>query len=180
MSPNIQFGSRTKPTIRKSTYKTWGRALHFVDLWGSRYTQRREMNTQNKFIQFRLFTRDTPKINDNIYISLSKILNEITKRTSNTVEQFINQYIAVIESIPLVKKVYVTESEDICVIWTIIEATPFEDSLRDPIYNAQLEIFRNLPEDLQIDFRIVNLSEFSDDESIDDFLPQNSYISWEC
>jgi hypothetical protein len=68
-------------------------------------------------------------------------------------------FIDKIQSIGAVREVLLVEDEDEATIWTVISATPFEDEIRRPVYEAQLEVLQSVDQAL-VDFRLVNIEEF--------------------
>ncbi len=74
------------------------------------------------------------------------------------------------------KKILIVEDEEGFTIWTIIEAEPFDDSQRKPIYQAQINILRQMEEGIPIDFRILNISEY---KQIEDIIPSSAKIYWQ-
>ena len=90
-------------------------------------------------------------------------------------------YIEEAKSLDVVREVLLSKSEDenVPIIWTIIEAPPFEDSLRIPIYEAQLRILKSLKEDTLLDFHVLNLSELSENQSMEDVVPPEIDILWQ-
>lgn len=98
---------------------------------------------------------------------------------TNTVAKLCEAYLKIVSSIDMAKKVLVAETMDVATIWTIIDAPPFEDSLRTPICDAQLRILSMLKEQISLDFNVLNVSELSENQQPDDIIPVNAKLIWE-
>lgn len=111
---------------------------------------------------------------------LSKKVDVVCSRTkTNTVAKLCEAYLKIVSSIDMAKKVLVAETMDVATIWTIIDAPPFEDSLRTPICDAQLRILSMLKEQISLDFNVLNVSELSENQQPDDIIPVNAKLIWE-
>lgn len=88
------------------------------------------------------------------------------------------EYVEKISKIEAVREILVVEEEKVTTVWTIIKAPPFEDSVREPIYTAQLQTLRSLEQDIPIDFYILNESELSSDKNLSDVIPSNARPIW--
>jgi hypothetical protein len=88
-------------------------------------------------------------------------------------------YIEKISSMDIVNKIMLVEDEDETTCWTIIDAPPFEDSLREPIYEAQLEILRSVDDDIPLDFHVLNISEVPTPEKLEEIIPSDAQIIWQ-
>ena len=93
-----------------------------------------------------------------------------------SVEELCQDYLNMVNTIEIVKQILIVEDEEGFTIWTIIEAEPFDDSQRKPIYQAQINIFRQIEEGIPIDFRILNISEC---KQIEDIIPSSAKIYWQ-
>ena len=87
-------------------------------------------------------------------------------------------YVNIVRSIEVVKEILLQTKEDIVTIWTIIDAPPFQDDLRMPIYDAQVIVLRTLENNIHIDFHIVNLSELPNTVGIEQIIPLNAKCIW--
>jgi FtsZ-binding cell division protein ZapB len=111
---------------------------------------------------------------------LSKKVDEIHSRVeTNTVAKLCQAYVKIVSNIDMAKKVLVAETMDVATIWTIIDAPPFEDSLRTPIYDAQLRILSTLKEHVPLDFNVLNVSELPKKQEPNDIIPANAKLVWE-
>ena len=88
------------------------------------------------------------------------------------------EYLAEITEIESLREILVVEEEEVTTVWTIIKAPPFDDSVREPIYAAQLNIMRSLEQDIPIDFYILNESELPSDKKLSDIIPCNARSIW--
>ena len=93
-----------------------------------------------------------------------------------SVEELCQDYLNIVNTLEIVKQILIAEDEEGFTIWTLIEAEPFDDSQRMPIYQAQINIMRQMEEGIPIDFRILNISEY---KQIEDIIPSNAEIYWQ-
>ena len=84
-----------------------------------------------------------------------------------------------VNTIEIVKQILIVEDEEGFTILTLIEAEPFDDSQRKPIYQAQINILRQMEEDIPVDFHILNVSEHLNLEELRDVIPSNAKIFWQ-
>ena len=87
-------------------------------------------------------------------------------------------FIKVVSVNDIVQKVLLTEDEDITVLWTIIDAPPFEDLLRMPIYEAQVQLQSRLRREVLLNFEVLNLSELCEGRGLDSILPVHTKLLW--
>lgn len=90
----------------------------------------------------------------------------------------LQDYIGRLAGIPSVEKVLLSEHEEGLTVWTIIDAPPFEDSVRAPIYEAELEALRGCPEETMIDLHVLNLSEYAGEGGISAAIPSDARVIW--
>ena len=111
---------------------------------------------------------------------LSKKIDEIHPLVeTNTIAKLCEAYVKIVSSIGMVQKVIVVETMDVTTIWTIIDAPPFEDSLRTPIYDAQLHILSMLKDHVSLDFNVLNVSELPENQEPYSIIPANTRLIWE-
>jgi len=118
---------------------------------------------------------------ENTMERLSREINDIrsTIQTSNaTITVLCRAYVEAVSNIDLVQQVLLSQDEEGATLWTIIDAPPFEDSLRAPIYEAQLKILRTMKEDSLLDFHVLNASELPQNQSVEEIIPSNFDIIW--
>jgi predicted DNA-binding protein len=103
------------------------------------------------------------------------------KMETSAVSEVCEAYIEEVKDLHVVREVLLSrcEDDDVSVIWTIIEGPPFDDSVRLPIYEAQLKILKSLKEDTLVDFHVLNLSEFPEKQSVENILPPDTDILWQ-
>lgn len=104
----------------------------------------------------------------------------ITELELDTIFKLCNAYIEKISSMDIVDKVILVDDEDVTTCWTIIDALPFDDSLREPIYEAQLEILRSMDDDVPLDFHVLNIAELPDPEKLEQIIPSDAQTIWQC
>ena len=110
---------------------------------------------------------------------LTSKLSEATFAVITELGQLCEDYVERVSTLRIVRKVLLVETEDIPTIWTIIDSTPFEDSVREPIYQAQLQVLRALEGTTLLDFYVLNVSELPEDEELDNVVPANAKLLWE-
>ena len=104
----------------------------------------------------------------------------ITKESHDTIiERYSRNYQKALESLKYVKQILSVVNADMYSIWTVIEAPPFNDRYRDPIYNAQLNVLQQVGDDISIDFHILNTSELCEDIQTEDIVPHGAKIIWQ-
>ncbi len=109
---------------------------------------------------------------------LTSTLRELWSVTPTDIDKLCKQYTDKVSHIKAVNEVLVVEEEQITTIWTIINSPPFEDSLREPIYEAQSHILRSLRQDIPLDFYVLNEAELTPDQKLSDIIPANSIRIW--
>ncbi|MCD6567921.1 MAG: hypothetical protein J7K94_04205 [Dehalococcoidia bacterium] len=111
---------------------------------------------------------------------LSRKVDELhSPLEGDTITKLSTAYVKMVSTIDIVQKVALVETADIATIWTIIDAPAFEDSLRTPIYDAQLHIFSKLEDHVSLDFNVLNISELSENQGPDSIIPADARIIWE-
>jgi hypothetical protein len=128
---------------------------------------------QMRFIspKFSAITRDYLK-------DFESLLRESFLSATSNIDNLCRQYVEKISSIKAVREILVVEAEKVTTLWTIIKAPPFEDSVREPIYTAQLQILRTLKRPIPINFRIFNEAELLSDEKLSNTIPSNATSIW--
>jgi len=113
---------------------------------------------------------------------LSREINDIRSiiQTSNaTITGLCRAYVEAVSNIDLVRQVLLSQDEEVATLWTIIDAPPFEDSFRIPIYEAQTRLLRSIREDILVDFCVLNVSELSDNQRLKDIISPDFTILWQ-
>lgn len=82
-----------------------------------------------------------------------------------------------ISRLPQARTVLLTSPRSGPNVWVVIEGEPFEDSLRMPVYEAELLAHDAYPE-TPVSFRLINLTEFSDMQP-DELLPAAAEVLWQ-
>ncbi len=121
--------------------------------------------------------------------SSNRTIDELSKeiRQKHTIRQtgetsldwLCNAYIEMVSKIETVKKIFVVETNNGLLCWTIIDAEPFDSTLREPIYDAQVKIYKEMKEDLALDFHVLNLSELQDKQELESVLPPGAKLVWQ-
>lgn len=135
-------------------------------------TLRIGMATMNR--ELSSYKQTIDKLCKTVYESPSK---EQTKSTR--VDKLCKDYLDMVSSIDVVRQILLVEDKDITTIWTIIDAAPFESSLRTPIYNAQVKIYSEMEDDIALDFHVLNLSEFQEKQELKSIIPPSAKFIWE-
>lgn len=116
-------------------------------------------------------------------VDIQQLSHEIVRRVRDVafpavtnLWQLCQGYVERVRTIGIVRKVLLIETEDIPTIWTIIDALPFEDSLRQPIYEAQLHVLRALEATTRLDFYVLNVSELPEGEQLTHIVPSGGKL----
>ena len=145
--------------------------------WGERFYK--HVSKFHPIIQMRFISTDFPGITTESLKDFESVLREALLSATRNIDKVCREYVEKISKIEAVREILLVEAEKINMVWTIIKAAPFEDSLRKPIYTAQLEILRSLEQDIPIDFYILNESEFSSEKNLSDIIPSNARSIWQ-
>jgi len=121
--------------------------------------------------------------------SLTKTIEELSEEirqrqairqtTETSLDNLCNAYTEMVSKIDIVKKIFVVETKNALTCWTIIDAEPFDSELRAPIYDAQVNIYQEMKEDLALDFHVLNLSELHDRQELESILPPGAKLVWQ-
>lgn len=96
-----------------------------------------------------------------------------------TITELCRAYVEAVSNIDTVQQVLLSQDEEGAIIWTIIAAPPFEDSLRTPIYEAQLMILRAVKGDALLDFHVLNVSELPRNQHVQEIIPPDFNVLWQ-
>lgn len=107
------------------------------------------------------------------------LISESVRIIKNSeLDKLIQEYIRLIDSFGKVMEIYLSTNNDVLIVWTIIDAPPFEDRERFPIYEVQATILRKYlasPENNRsLGFRIINVNEFNQKSDMSFVLPSNA------
>ena len=121
--------------------------------------------------------------------SSNKMIDELSKeihqkqtirQTGKTsLEKLCNTYIKMVSKIEIVKKIYIVDTSNGLLCWTIVDAEPFDSTVLEPIYDAQVKIYKEIKEDLALDFHVLNLSELHDKQELESILPPSAKLVWQ-
>jgi hypothetical protein len=103
----------------------------------------------------------------------------IRQRAEASLYKLCNAYVEMVSKIEIVKKIYVVETSNGLLCWTIIDTEPFNSTLCEPIYDAQVKIYKEMKEDLALDFHVLNLSELHDRKELESILPPSAKLVWQ-
>lgn len=118
---------------------------------------------------------------ERVEAKIDKLLDQVENVTSaKRLYKVFKAYLEEIKSLDIVRQVFLSLHgyEDVPTLWTIIESEPFEDSLRTPIYEAQMRVLKTLTDDILVDFRVLNVRELSNDQKLEKILPVEIIYSW--
>ena len=121
--------------------------------------------------------------------SSNKTIDELSKeiRQKHTISQkgrtsldnLCNTYAEIVSKIEIVQKIYIVDTSNGLLCWTILDAEPFDSTLLEPIYDTQVKIYREIKEDLELDFHVLNLSELHDKQELESILPPSAKLVWQ-
>ena len=100
-----------------------------------------------------------------------------TPRSAN-IQGLCKAFVKIISDVDIVQQVYLSETENLATIWAVIDAPPFEDNLRKPVYEAELEILRMSEDDVRLDFDILNIQELPKPRKLANIIPMNAKLAW--
>ncbi len=115
-------------------------------------------------------------------VELSKKIskeNSIRQATTASLDKLCNAYVEMVSKVEIVKKIFVVETQNGLVCWTIIDTEPFDSALCEPIYDAQVNIYQEMKENLALDFHVLNLSELHDRKELESILPPSAKLVWQ-
>lgn len=115
-------------------------------------------------------------------VELSKKIsreNAICQATTVSLDKLCNAYVEMVSKIDIVKKIYIVDTTNGLLCWTIIDTEPFDSTLLEPIYDAQVKIYREKEDDLALDFHVLNLSELHDSKELESVLPPSAKLVWQ-
>ena len=119
--------------------------------------------------------------------TIEELSNEIRhKQTDQQIREtplnsLCNAYIEMVSNIEIINKIYISETIKGLSCWTIIDAEPFDSAICEPIYDAQVSIYKEIKADLNLslDFHVLNLTEICDRQELDSILPSNAKLVWQ-
>lgn len=129
-------------------------------------------------IQMRFISPNFSEITKDYLEHFQTLLRESFLSATSNVDVVCTQYIEKVSSIEAAREILVVQAEKVTTLWTIIKSPPFEDSVREPIYAAQLQILRSLKRPIPIDFRILNETELPSDQDLSNAIPSNATSIW--
>lgn len=144
--------------------------------WGELFLK--HASSRFRTIQMRFISPKFPVMTKEYIEGFESVLRELLSIASSDINKVCREYVDKISGIETLREILVVEEEEVTTVWTIIKGPPFEDSVREPIYTAQLEILRSLEQDIPIDFYILNESELPSDEKLSDIIPSNARSIW--
>lgn len=95
-----------------------------------------------------------------------------------TIGELCKAYASIVSTINIALQVLLVQTEEVATIWTIIDAPSFNDLLRTPIYDAQVQILGSLRKNIPLDFCVLNVSELPEDEKLESIIPSNAKPIW--
>jgi hypothetical protein len=115
---------------------------------------------------------------DELFSEIRDIRSTI-QASAATITELYKAYVEAVSNIDIVQKVLLSQDEEAVIIWTIIDAPPFDDSLRTPIYEAQLRILRAVKGDTLLDFHVLNVSELPRNQYVQEIIPLDFDVLWQ-
>ena len=91
-------------------------------------------------------------------------------------EALINGFVRRVATLPHVREVRLVDDGQEWLLWTLIEAEPFDRSAREPVYQAQLATLQDHPA-TDVSFCLTNLAEYPD-VAVDEMVSTDSRILW--
>jgi len=101
------------------------------------------------------------------------------KAAAPSVRGLCDVYVGLVKNLSIARQIFLTETDDQTTIFTIIDAPPFEDKLRQPIYEAQLQLLRMSADDVRLGFDVSNVQELKDAGNITRIVPEGAQLLWQ-
>jgi len=117
--------------------------------------------------------------------AIDELTNEIRQRqytrqiSESSYDNLRNAYVEMVSKIEIVEKIYIIEATNGLVCWTIVDTEPFDSTLLEPIYEAQIKIYRQIGSTSALDFHVLNLSEFHHRQELENILPPSAKLVWQ-
>ena len=92
-------------------------------------------------------------------------------------QEFVADLVERLKRLPQVRRVLVETDGGAPQVWTVIEAEPFENAARDPIFDAELAAMMAHP-GVPAGFRLLNSREYAG-RPLDDYLPPDAALLYE-
>jgi len=167
-----------KQIFRVSPPEVW---TQYLDYWNKILTRARYTPPVEFVDEFASMKSEIDTLRNRVKLLEKEVYEKLPIEQTKliSVNELCKAYIEIVSAFDIVHKVLLVEDEDVATIWTIIDAPQFEDSFRTPIYEAQLKILRSIKEDLLLDFHVLNVSELSEEQNIDDIIPSSYDVLWQ-
>lgn len=103
----------------------------------------------------------------------------IRQKVETSLDKLCNAYIEMVSKIEIVKKIYIADTSNGLLCWTIVDAEPFDSTVLEPIYDAQVKIYRQMESTSALDFHVLNLSELHDKPELESILTPGANLVWQ-
>ncbi len=112
--------------------------------------------------------------------SLREELRELSKDRSleGRIQDLCDAYVREVSELDTVTEVLRVPRGGGWLIWTLMEAPPFEESLRYPVYEVQYRVLSAVEESLPVDFYLLNTSELGESAELEDVVPAGAQPLW--
>jgi hypothetical protein len=97
--------------------------------------------------------------------------------TERAKREFLADLVERLKRLPQVRRVLVETEGGVTRVWTVIEAEPFENSARDPVFDAELQAMIAHP-DVEAGFRLLNSREYAG-KPLAAYLPPDAALLYE-
>ena len=113
---------------------------------------------------------------------LSKENKDVRKYSHNTetyIDSLCKTYIQKIKDFEIAKELYTSQNDSGIICWAIVDTEPFNSTLLEQIYDAQVYIYSKMENTLALEFRVVNLKELNNYNDLLNFLPPSAKLIWQ-
>ena len=113
---------------------------------------------------------------------LSKENKDVRKYSHNTetyIDSLCKTYIQKIKDFEIAKELYTSQNDSGIICWAIVDTEPFNSTLLEQIYDAQVYIYSKMENTLALEFRVVNLKELNNYNDLLNFLPSSAKLIWQ-
>jgi len=88
-------------------------------------------------------------------------------------------YVKEVSNIEIARRIYIVDTSNGLTCWTIVDTEPFDSTLLEPIYDAQVKIYRQMENTSALEFHVLNLSELRNIQDLESILPSSAKLVWQ-
>jgi len=103
----------------------------------------------------------------------------IRQKGNPSLSELCNAYVEIVSKIEITQEVYIVDTSSGPVCWTIVDSEPFDSTILEPIYQAQIQMYRETTGNSELEFHVLNLSELLDRQDQVSILPPDAELVWQ-